>query len=173
MIHEITGISGEWDIFIPDMIIAGGQTGADMGGLLGAEACGIATGGIAPRGWLTERGPQPELGSRFGLVESKSDKYDIRTAENVGICNAVILIAAKFDSPGSKLTKKLALACWRGCFDVPFPRLESLNSAFFVPDIKTWLATIRPGILMIAGNRESKAPGIENWTAQLIYDIFH
>ena len=46
----------------------GGQTGADQGGLRAARACGIPTGGWAPRGWQTEDGPCPAL-ANFGLVE--------------------------------------------------------------------------------------------------------
>ena len=38
----------------PSKIISGGQTGADMGGLLAAKDLGIRTGGWMPKGWLTE-----------------------------------------------------------------------------------------------------------------------
>jgi hypothetical protein len=40
-----------------EKVMSGGQTGADHGGLRAARRCGIATGGWAPRGWLTEAGP--------------------------------------------------------------------------------------------------------------------
>jgi hypothetical protein len=40
-----------------ELVISGGQTGADQGGLRATRACGIPTGGWAPRGWLTEAGP--------------------------------------------------------------------------------------------------------------------
>jgi hypothetical protein len=51
-----------------ERVISGGQTGADQGGLRAAQACGIPTGGWAPRGWLTEAGPAPWLAD-WGLVE--------------------------------------------------------------------------------------------------------
>jgi hypothetical protein len=37
-----------------ERVVTGGQTGADQGGLRAARAAGIATGGWAPQGWLTE-----------------------------------------------------------------------------------------------------------------------
>jgi hypothetical protein len=45
-------------------VISGGQTGADQAALRAARACGIATGGWAPKGWLTE-GPLDEEGHPF------------------------------------------------------------------------------------------------------------
>src|SRR2546422_7963506 len=39
-------------------IISGGQTGADMGALLAAQDLSVESGGVAPKGWLTEEGPQ-------------------------------------------------------------------------------------------------------------------
>lgn len=45
-----------------ELVLSGGQTGADLGGLRAARACGIPTGGWAPRGWLTEVGWLVEYG---------------------------------------------------------------------------------------------------------------
>ena len=42
-------------------IISGGQTGVDQAALRAAKACGIPTGGWAPKGWRTEDGPAPWL----------------------------------------------------------------------------------------------------------------
>ena len=44
-----------------ERVISGGQTGSDQGRLRAARACSIATGGGAPRGWLTEAGPALRL----------------------------------------------------------------------------------------------------------------
>ena len=62
-------------------IISGGQTGADTGGLIAAQKAGIRTGGCAPKGFITEDGSNPELGSVYGLYESNSDQYP--TAGNI------------------------------------------------------------------------------------------
>lgn len=51
-----------------DNVISGGQTGVDQAALRAARASGIVTGGFAPKGWATEDGPAPWLGSEYGLV---------------------------------------------------------------------------------------------------------
>ena len=51
----------------PKKIISGGQTGADLGALVGARRVGIETGGTAPKGFRTDRGLQPVL-RQYGLV---------------------------------------------------------------------------------------------------------
>src|SRR4051812_38794183 len=74
-ITDIPCVSGESEKFIPDIVISGGQTGADIGALRAAKALGIATGGYAPLGWRTETGERPSLGIDYGLVESDSADY--------------------------------------------------------------------------------------------------
>lgn len=64
-------------------VISGGQDGADYTALVEAEKLGIETGGTAPKGWRTDSGPKPELGTRFGLVESPYWQYQPRTKQNV------------------------------------------------------------------------------------------
>jgi hypothetical protein len=64
---------------------------------------GIATGGIAPRGYLTEVGANPEL-DKFGLVESNSADYKVRTVCNVRSADATVIFADYINSDGTKLT---------------------------------------------------------------------
>ena len=65
-------------------LISGGQTGADQqGALLAARELGIPTGGTAPKGWLTETGPQELLLKSFGLIECADPGYAARTEANV------------------------------------------------------------------------------------------
>jgi hypothetical protein len=85
------------------LIISGGQTGADWGGLLAAADVGIATGGLAPKSYLTELGANPEL-VKFGLLESDSDDYEIRTIHNVLTADATVIFADYTNSDGTKLT---------------------------------------------------------------------
>ena len=158
-------------VFVPDLIVSGGQTGCDYGTLLGAKAIGIPTGGIAPKGWRTEHGPKPEMRT-FGLVESESEDYNVRTKQNVLLSDAIILVARNFESAGSRLTKRLAIDHGKPHFEVPFPPLPSLESPFLIDDIRAWLVWHRPGVLMFAGNRESVAVGIEKWTQRLVCRIF-
>ena len=66
-------------------IISGGQTGADMAGLVVAKEFGIETGGTAPIGWATEEGSKQELLESYGLVEGPEDDrtYVKRTMINI------------------------------------------------------------------------------------------
>jgi len=59
-------------------IVSGGQTGADQAGLRAAKAAGIETGGWAPHGWTTEKGPAPWLAD-YGLAECPIPGYPART----------------------------------------------------------------------------------------------
>ena len=156
----------------PDLIVSGGQSGADYGGLLGARDADIPTGGIAPAGFKTEYGPRPELGYLFGLVESESESYDVRTIDNIKMVCAVILITGVATSPGSRLTERMAHKYSKPLFPVDVPRLPTLEKYLLVEDIRSWLTQIRPSVLMIAGNRESVCPGIEQWTRQLLTKVF-
>jgi len=52
-----------------NLIVSGGQTGADIAGLRAARALDIPTTGFMPKGWTTERGPKPEYAQKFGLLE--------------------------------------------------------------------------------------------------------
>src|SRR3990167_10476371 len=99
----------------PDLIISGAQTGADMGGLLAAQALNIATGGYAPAGFRTENGPRPELGTIFGLIEAPLPDYASRTALNVAMSDVILIIARRFESAGTKLTARLAFGAGKPC----------------------------------------------------------
>lgn len=56
-------------------IISGGQTGADSAGLEAAKHLGLKTGGFAPHGYMTEDGPNPKLGTEYGLEEMPKTTY--------------------------------------------------------------------------------------------------
>ncbi len=63
-------------------VISGEQTGADQAGLRAAKACGIATGGMMPKGFRTLDGPDKALAEEFGLREHTSPSYNMRTSAN-------------------------------------------------------------------------------------------
>lgn len=133
------------------LIISGGQSGADLGGLLAAEALGIQTGGEAARGFRTENGRQIILRDRFGLHERSAHHYAIRTMNNVINSDATIIFATDFESAGTKQTIEF---CKR--FNKPY-RLET-----FSRETRVTLAEFMRGfeVVNIAGNRESVSPGI-------------
>ncbi len=132
-------------------IISGGQTGADRGGLDAARALGLRTGGWAPANFMTERGPDPELAA-FGLRASGT--YEWRTERNVLDAGATIIFGAQ-PSPGSDLTAECAERHGK-----PFLRLDPL-APDAVSRLSDFIGRVRPGILNVAGHRESVAPGIQ------------
>lgn len=128
-------------------IISGGQTGADMGGLLAAKELGLETGGTAPGGYKTEKGRNLDLRDTYGLTQFGS--YPERTHINVRDSD-VTVIFGDITEPGSKLTIKL-------CQDLMKPfRINPPTLTFL-----KFLVDHQVQVLNIAGNRESKHPGIE------------
>jgi hypothetical protein len=55
------------------MIVSGGQTGADRGGLLAAKELGIDTGGWMPHGLMCEDDQGASIQQEFGMLESDGD----------------------------------------------------------------------------------------------------
>jgi hypothetical protein len=136
-------------------IISGGQTGADQGGLQAAAELGIPTGGKMPKGFRTERGPQCGLGPLYGLEELASHEYAPRTRYNVVDSDATVIFG-KVSSPGSRTTRKM-------CIDSKKPYLviedcKETSLRLFTE----FLAMYKVKILNVAGNRESRNPGIQD-----------
>ena len=149
----------------PNKIISGGQTGADLGGLVGARRAGISTGGMAPRDYKTEVGNKPEELKEFGLIAHPSPKYNVRTKENVLASDATLIIATDPDSDGTKLTIKY-------CDELSKPYLIFHPNDESLEPIVSWLDTTKPNVLNVAGNRESKSKGLTSKTAAIITKIF-
>jgi len=122
-------------------IISGGQTGVDRLALDVAKSLNIATGGTAPKGYLTENGSDFSL-KEYGLVESKSSKYPPRTKANVENSDATIYFATNLNSRGLKLTQKCC---------------NELNKNFYLNPTLDELKSIikNNAILNVAGNRGS------------------
>jgi len=75
-------------------IISGGQTGVDQAALRAAKACGIPTGGWAPKWWKTEDGPASWLAD-FALREHASADYAVRTRANVADAGLTLILVAR------------------------------------------------------------------------------
>ena len=144
-------------------IISGGQTGADQGGLLAARELGVATKGTAPKGWLTEEGPQRPLLRSFGLKECPDRGYPARTKANV-LRSDGTLIVGPYRTGGSALTAKLANDHDKPLFHLPFAEVEDDQ----IEEFRYWLARFRIGTLNVAGNRESQSPGIGAFTTAFL-----
>lgn len=145
-------------------IISGGQTGADIAGLRAARAVGIATGGWAPKGYMTERGPRPfVLGKMYGLEEHPDPRYPPRTLQNILTSDATLIFADNWEG-GSKLTAKMCLKNQKPAMHLGVRELASSypgDNAESVVECLHWLFKVKANRINIAGNRESKSPGIE------------
>lgn len=150
----------------PNKIISGGQTGADLGALVGARRVGITTGGCAPRGYKTEKGCQEQALRGFGLVAHPSEKYELRTKENIKNSDATLIISTLQDSVGTQLTIQL-------CEQTSKPYLLiNPDTKETVSQILDFIEHETPLVLNVAGNRETRSPGIASKTAKIIQQVF-
>jgi len=136
-------------------IISGGQTGADRAALDFARARGIPTGGWVPKGRLAEDGRIPE--HYPGLVECDSAEPAVRTALNVRDSDATLILSHGPLSGGSLLTREEATRWGRPALHLD---LDELALPAAADRLRGWLATVRPGILNVAGPRASRDPRI-------------
>lgn len=132
-------------------VVSGGQTGADQAGLRTARATGLEKGGWAPKGWETEDGPAPWL-PEYGLVECPKKGYPARTEANARDSDGTIWFGST-DSSGCKAT---FAACRR--FEKPVFIVEEEKTR--PSDVRAWLEAHDIAVLNVAGNRESKSPGV-------------
>lgn len=155
-------------------IISGGQTGADKGGLLGARDLGIETGGYAPLNYMNENGPDISL-KRLGLIEMETTSYRNRTRRNAKESHLTLWFGRTGGS-GYKCTER---AC--ADFDKPFRLVDLNDKIFYVADTLVYLGDylqenmsirVKDLIINIAGNRESKSPGIEAAVRKAVRNIF-
>ncbi len=151
-------------------IISGGQTGADQGALHGAKIAGIATGGWAPKGWQTERGPAKKYLKYYNLREFQKYGYPERTKQNIKDSDGTLIIG-DIKSTGSALTASI-------CYRLKMPRY----TVGWTPDrhlvysnigwlVASWIKENEIEILNVAGNRESKNPGIHIATKNFIVEL--
>ncbi len=141
-------------------IISGGQTGADQAGLMVAHRLGLERGGTAPPGFLTEDGPKPTFLQAMGLVEGKPDPktYPKRTRKNIQDSDGTVIFG-DIKEPGSKLTANI-------CRTLEKPWVNNPGIIFFL----RWAIENNIQVLNVAGNRESKSPGIYDKVFNFLYE---
>jgi hypothetical protein len=149
-------------------VISGGQTCADQGGVRAARACGIPTGGWAPRGRLTEAGPAPWL-AEWGLTEcpdgeTEAERYRARRRRRVADCSAA-QVFGDITSPGSR-------GLLRDCRELG-KRWVHVQAGLSTPRmISRFLIEARVSVVMVAGNRESRQPGISGRVERFLCVVF-
>lgn len=150
-------------------IISGGQTGADQAGLIVARELKIETGGSVPKGWKTEAGPAPWL-AEYGCKETNDDGYRVRTEKNVRDASGTIIFGGT-QTPGSRLTVDFCRQHRKVFTVVSFgnpllkPREELLRG---INKVKLFLELYDITTLNVAGSRESRKPGIGEFTQEVL-----
>lgn len=145
-------------------VISGGQTGVDQAALRAARACGIATGGWATKCFTTEAGFAPWLAD-FGLVETTSLSYPLRTELNVRDSAGTLWVGDP-GSPGGRLTSRLCLGAEKP--------LTILNiNVIDVAAARVLMDWVYDGcVVNVAGNRESRSPGIGAKAEEFLVELF-
>lgn len=138
-------------------LISGGQTGADEGGLEAGLAMGLETGGHAPKGFLTENGPNPELGTKYGVVEHTSELYPPRTITNVANSTGTIRFGFDFTTAGERCTLRAIKDLKKPDFKVDVLTPPPIEEAV------AWLVEKNIEVLNVAGNRETTWPGMKDF----------
>jgi len=147
-----------------EKIISGGQTGADQAGLEAAYQLGLQTGGTAPPKFMTEDGPRVFLLTTYNLIEGGYDPkiYPRRTVENVKNSDGTLWFG-KSNSPSGKLTINTAMELGKYLLVITNPS-NTMNTHL----ISAWLTIHNIKVLNVAGNRESKSPGIYDTVLTLL-----
>lgn len=148
---------------------SGAQEGVDIAALRAAKELGIPTGGWMPKGFKTTDGPKTEYADLYNLKELNGS-YQARTYKNVEDSDATLIIAHKFDSPGTICTKKAI-----DFYKKPHFLVYVFDPESFVThendtpyEAAKWLFYYQIKCVNVAGNREQIAPGIENWAYRYV-----
>jgi hypothetical protein len=132
-------------------IISGGQTGVDRAALDIAIELGLAHGGWVPEGRIAEDGPIEE---KYILDEELDVSYATRTISNIRNSDATLIITRGSMIGGTKLTWEEANRSGKPVLAID---LSNCSLADNISRIQNWMTRVDPGILNIAGPRESEA----------------
>lgn len=155
-------------------VISGGQSGADVAGLLAAKEMKIATGGVMPKGFRTLAGPKPEYADLFGVTEHASCNYPPRTYQNVRDSDGTVRFAKNFQSSGELCTLKAIEQYKKPYFDVMVydPAAVVINERWHPIQLVRWIKENKIEVLNIAGNSEKTCPGIEDFVQRYLKKAF-
>lgn len=150
-------------------VISGMQTGADIAGVKAAKDLGIPTGGFMPKGYRTETADRPEYKSLYNAEVVSSTNYLERTQKNVFSSDGTVIFDYNL-STGSINTKRFCIAANKPYLYLT--RNEINNTALTTGRIVDFIKSNNIQILNVAGNRESKAKGIEQRVYKILTEVF-
>ena len=153
-------------------IVSGGQTGADRGGLDAAIYSNIPHGGWCPKGRRSEDGGIPKI---YHLQETAPSGYLKRTEQNVVDSDATLIFTIGKLTGGSLRTMEFAKKHKKPVLHIDigdYSRNDTVHwiLRWFEGDVAK--PTPPPNCtLNIAGQRESKAPGIQDKVKDIMVDL--
>jgi len=149
-------------------IISGAQTGADRAALDAAIELGLEYGGAIPKGRLAEDGVI-DSGKYPNLTELMRGSYLARTRKNVQDADATLVFTHGALTGGTKKTIEIARESGKPYLQ---NNLKKMTTEAAIVEIIKWLNTQKPGVLNVAGPRESGAPGIYSKVREVLVAVF-
>lgn len=155
-----------------ELVMSGGQTGADQAGLQIAKQFGIPTGGWMPLDWQTGTGPRPDFEQLYGMKCLHHGGYKERTEANVRLSNGTIRFAADFNSMGEKCTLNAI-----NDNNKPYMDIDINNPVSTAIVVAAWIRKNNIKKLNIAGNTQPAKPNakafkITEFTEQFLTELF-
>jgi hypothetical protein len=146
-----------------EMIVSGGQTGADRAALDVALEIGIPCGGWCPRGRRAEDGTIPR---QYPLRQTITAAHKERTQRNVADSDGTLICNAGPLMGGTLLTRQTALSLGKPCLVVALDPGVDLDAS--ANDVREWIESHGIDILNVAGPRASNRPDIYERTKALL-----
>jgi hypothetical protein len=164
MLEEPLHISAQLKtlIWLPQVIMSGGQTGVDRAALDWACAHRIVHRGWCPKGRIAADGV---LGGHYQLVETESAGYLQRTKFNVRDGDATLIVNTGDMNGGTLNTVEFAKTLKKPYLVV---HVDKLSRDEAVGQVLNWLSHGKCSVLNVAGPREEKRPGIYAKTLALL-----
>jgi hypothetical protein len=153
-------LSRALSITVVDLIMSGGQTGADRAALDVAIRHHIPHGGWCPAGRCAEDGP---IHRRYELTETPEAAYAQRTAWNVRDSDGTVVLTLKPHATGGSLYALTVAA------ELCRPVIHlSRTASGTAKALRQFIAVHHIRRLNVAGSRESTEPGIYAWACALL-----
>jgi hypothetical protein len=131
---------------------------------------GLEHGGYVPRGRKAEDG---RIDDRYNLFERSTSSYPARTRRNIEESDGTVIFSLNLRlSGGTKLTLDLANKLGKPVLHIYDTRKERISNPdslrLEIQTLTDFLSSNKIEILNVAGPRESKEPGVYDWTLTML-----
>src|SRR6202035_4952962 len=135
-----------------------------------AIRAGLEHGGYVPRGRKAEDG---RIDERYNLVELSTSSYPARTRRNIEESDGTVIFSLeRLLSGGTKLTWEHANKLGKPALHIYNARKEQIlnqdSLRLEIQALTDFLCSNKIEILNVAGPRESKEPGVYEWTLTML-----